>query len=96
MEETDFYTGSTLTMIAMESATQSERVNKACREAYEVLIGSFKDILVDGGIEETAAAGIAEMIVAAVEGAIVLSRTFHTADPLRRLADHIHQMIETS
>lgn len=93
MEKTNFYTGSTLTMIAMESATQSKRVNKACREAYERLIGSFKDILVDGGTEKAAATGIAEMIVAAVEGAIVLSRTFHTADPLRRLADHIHQVV---
>jgi TetR/AcrR family transcriptional repressor of lmrAB and yxaGH operons len=94
MEETNFYTGSTLTMLAMESVTQSERINLACREAYGLLIDVFKEILVSkGGMNEARAMSAAEMIVSAVEGSIVLSRTYRSANYLRRVADHIKGML---
>jgi TetR/AcrR family transcriptional repressor of lmrAB and yxaGH operons len=94
MEETDYHSGSPLTMLAMESVTQSERVNQACREAYDMLVDTFKEILVTkGGMEEVSASSTAEMIVSAVEGSIVLSRTHHSADYLRRVADHIEKML---
>lgn len=94
MEETNFYTGSTLTMLAMESVTQSERINQSCCEAYGLLIDVFREILVlKGGMEEARAISAAEMIVSAVEGSIVLSRTYRSADYLRRVADNIQQML---
>jgi len=94
MEETEFHTGSTITMVAMESVTQSERINLACREAYGMIIDAFKEVIMNSGMEEAKAAGIAEMIVAAVEGGIMLSRTYQSADYLRRIADHITQMLD--
>ncbi len=96
MEETQFHTGSTITMVAMESVTQSERINLACREAYGMIIGAFKDVLIQGGWEEAEAESIAEMIVAAVEGGIMLSRTYQSADYLRRVADHIQKMLAST
>lgn len=95
MEETEFHTGSTITMVAMESVTQSERINLACREAYGMIIDAFKGVLLNSGMEDAKAVGIAEMIVAAVEGGIMLSRTYQSADYLRRVADHIRQMMNT-
>ena len=89
MEETKFYTGSTMTMIAMETVSESKRINKACQEGYAMLIGAFKEKLLSGGMEESKASNMAEMIIAAVEGGIILSRTYHDANYLRRIADHI-------
>ena len=89
MEETKFQSGSPFTMLAMESATESKRINQACR----VLIGAFKDGLEKGGMEAARAESVAELIVSAVEGGIVLSRTYLSADHLRQIADHIEQMV---
>ena len=94
MEETDYYTGSTLTLVAMESTVQYGNINLACRQAYGNLINSFGQILSERGMDDAKARGIAEMIVAAVEGGIILSRTYHSADHLRRVANHIHQMLK--
>jgi TetR/AcrR family transcriptional repressor of lmrAB and yxaGH operons len=96
MEETNFHTGSTITLVALESATQSKRINLACRDSYSMLIGAFAKLIEGAGLAEARARDVATMLVAAVEGAIVLSRTFHSADPLRRVADHIHDMLQAS
>lgn len=94
MEETNFYTGSTMTMIAMETVAKSKRINQACQQGYTMLIEAFKDKLLSGGIDNTTSAGdMAEMIIAAVEGGIILSRTYQDANHLRRIADHIFQML---
>jgi len=93
MEETKFYTGSTITMIAMETVAESKRINKACQEGYAMLISAFKEKLLSGGMEESKANDMAEMIIAAVEGGIILSRTYQDANHLRRIADHIFQML---
>ena len=94
MEETKFYTGSTLTMVAMEAVTQSKRVNLACREAYQLVMDAFGEKLTQSGMEAGKAKATAEMIVASIEGSIVLSRTYQTADPLRRVADHVYMMLK--
>lgn len=96
MEETNFYTGTTMTMIAMETAAKSKRINQACQQGYTMLIETFRDKLLSGGMEATRAGDMAEMIIAAVEGGIILSRTYHDANHLRRIADHIFQMLEVN
>lgn len=94
MEETNFYTGSTMTMIAMETVVKSKRINQACQQGYMMLIEAFRDKLLSGGMEATRAGDMAEMIIAAVEGGIILSRTYRDASHLRRIADHIFQMLK--
>jgi TetR/AcrR family transcriptional repressor of lmrAB and yxaGH operons len=69
-------------------------VNLACREAYQLVIGAFGEKLMQSGMDAGKASAIAEMIVASIEGSIVLSRTYQAADPLRRVADHIYMMLE--
>lgn len=86
VERSGFSAGSPLTAVAMETATQSERINLACREAYEMLQTAFREKLLDSGFSKAQAEELGTFIVAAVEGGIILSRTFHTADPLRLVA----------
>jgi TetR/AcrR family transcriptional regulator, lmrAB and yxaGH operons repressor len=95
MEETNFYTGSTMTMIAMETVATSKRINQACQQGYRMLIEAFRDKLLSGGMDATRAGDMAEMIIAAVEGGIILSRTYQDANHLRRIADHIFGMLKT-
>jgi TetR/AcrR family transcriptional repressor of lmrAB and yxaGH operons len=95
VEASGFRGGGPLTTVAIETATTSERLNTACREAYQQLERVFEDRLVMGGFAEERAAPLATFIIAAIEGGIILSRTYHTGDPLRHVADQLGDFLET-
>ena len=93
IEVSGFRAGGPLTIVASETATTNERINLACQEAYTELREAFASRLRASGIEEGKAISLAWMITATVEGAIILSRTFHTADPLREAAQQLASVI---
>lgn len=82
VEQSGFAAGGPLMMLAAESVVSSERVNAACREAYGQMQAAFSNKL--SGNNE-----LAEFVLATLEGAILLSRVQHSADPLRRAAEHL-------
>ena len=89
VELSGFAAGSPLTAVAMETATQSERINLACREAYGMLQSAFNEKLLECGFTKAKSDELATFIVASIEGGIILSRTSHTADPLRLVAKQL-------
>ena len=93
VELSGFAAGSPLTAVAMETATQSERINLACREAYGLLQSAFNEKLVARGFSKIKAEELATFIVASIEGGIILSRTRHTAEPLRLVAKQLKIML---
>jgi TetR/AcrR family transcriptional repressor of lmrAB and yxaGH operons len=93
VERSGFAAGSPLTAVAMETATQSERINLACREAYEMLQAAFREKLLESGFPKTKAEELATFVVASVEGGIILSRVSHTADPLRLVARQLKMLL---
>jgi TetR/AcrR family transcriptional regulator, lmrAB and yxaGH operons repressor len=93
VELSGFSAGSPLTSVAMETATKSERINLACREAYSMLQSAFNEKLLESGYTKTKAADMAAFIVASIEGGIILSRTNHTADPLRVVAKQLRAVL---
>lgn len=93
VERSNFSTGGPLTAVAMETATQSERINQACRDAYGLLRDAFREKLLDSGFTKSKAEELATFITASVEGGIILSRTYHTADPLRLVARQLRILL---
>jgi TetR/AcrR family transcriptional repressor of lmrAB and yxaGH operons len=93
VELSSFSAGSPLTAVAMETATQSERINLACREAYGMLKSVFNEKLLDCGFAKLKSEELATFIVASIEGGIILSRTAHTADPLRLVAKQLKLLL---
>ena len=93
VEQSGFAAGSPLTAVAMETATTSERINTACREAYGMLKSAFNDKLIECGFTKTRADELSAFIVAAIEGGIILSRTSHSADPLRLVAKQLKVLL---
>lgn len=93
VEQSGFRAGGPLTAVAMETATTSERLNRACREAYSRLRDAFAEQLGAAGYPPARAAELAEFITAAFEGGIILSRTYHSGDPLRRIGRQIGMML---
>lgn len=93
VELSGFSAGSPLTAVAMETATKSERINAACREAYGMLQSVFNEKLLECGFTKIKADELATFIVASIEGGIILSRTYHTADPLRLVAKQLKALL---
>jgi len=93
VESSGFAAGGPLTAVAMETATKSERINLACGEAYTLLQSAFQEKLLESGYTKTAANELGTFITAAIEGGIILSRTYHTADPLRAVAKQLKTLL---
>lgn len=89
VEASGYRSGGPLMTVAMETATSSERLNLACREAYGRLQEAFAEALRAGGFAPERAAELAAFITASIEGGIILSRTEHSGAPLRRVADEL-------
>lgn len=96
VEASGFRSGGPLMTVAMETATSSERLNGACRQAYRMLQEAFADSFAANGFEGGRAEELATFVTAAIEGGIVLSRTSHSGDPLRRVAGELEWMLQAA
>ena len=92
VEASNFSAGSPLTAVAMETATTNERINLACRESYAMLVSAFREYFVEQGIEQ--ADQMATLVTASIEGGVILSRTNHSAEPLRIVAEKLGDIID--
>ena len=95
IEASGYRAGGPLTAVAMETATNSERLNRACRDAFERVITAFAERLVTEGTPAERARGLSVFVTAAIEGGIILSRTYHSGDPLRQVGDVLFEFMST-
>ena len=93
LEATGFQSGGPLTTIALETANTSDQLNRACRDAYQAIQEAFTQKLRRLGVPAEDAPPIAEFIMIAIEGGILLSRTRHNNEPLKRVADRMHDFL---
>jgi TetR/AcrR family transcriptional repressor of lmrAB and yxaGH operons len=90
VESTQFGAASPLTAASVETAVTVEPINLACRQAFGMILSAFQEKFVAGGFPEEQAAELAMYVTTVVEGGILMSRTYHQADPLRLAANHLH------
>lgn len=93
IEASGFRSGGPLTTVASESATTHERINLACQEAYAGLREAFAGKFRAAGIPAPTAESLAWTVTAAIEGATILSRTYHTGDPMRETGRQLASLI---
>ncbi len=86
--------GGPVTTVALESATTNERINAACCEVYTEWQAAFSSRLEQSGFEPKRAARLAALIIAAIEGGIILSRTEHNPAPLENVAEELALLIK--
>lgn len=90
----DYRAGGPITAVALETASLSERLNRACREAYSLWHSVFQAKLAQGGFPEEQAARLATLVMASIEGAVTLSRTHRSLAPLEQVAGELRRYIE--
>lgn len=85
--------GGPITAVALEAASTNERLRQACRDAYRAWRRPFADKLrPDYGDR---ADRLAALIIAAIEGGIVLARSEQSEQPLLDVADEIERLLES-
>lgn len=95
IEQSGFSAGSPLTTIALETATASPIINQACQDAYEQLRSAFDEKLVASGFPPEESRALSMVILAGMEGGILLSRTYHSGDPLRQAGAALAELINS-
>ncbi len=96
VERSGFEAGGPLSIVAMETVNSSERLNLVCRSAYQLLEQTFADKLRQSGYTQERAERLATFVTASLEGSIMLSRTKHSGEPLRIMADELMAFIQTA
>ena len=88
MEESGFHSGCPIATTLLETAPQSPAITAAGRRAIDGWIDVVAGVLAKAGMERREARSRAQLIVAAMEGALILSRVrrLHATHPRRREA----------
>ncbi len=87
----EFRQGGPITAVALESASTNERLRLACRDAYRAWRQPFADKLRPA--YGPRAERLATLIIAAIEGGIVLARSEQSEQPLLAVADEIETLL---
>jgi len=85
--------GAPIAAVALETANSSERLRASCQLAYEAFRLPLEEKLLAGNFPAERAYALALTITAAWEGAMILSRTERSAQPLRIVAEEIRTFL---
>lgn len=93
--EHDYTQGCAVAVTTMESASASEKFQRAVFHAFGTWTSALVNRLTRHGLPEDQAAALADAIVAAMEGATVLARAHRSPTPLRNAAAMLAVTIES-
>lgn len=93
VEVSGYRAGGPITTVALETAAHSDRLREACDAIYTAWIEAFAARLQAGGHSDSAARQTATVIIAAIEGGIILARTGRSPRPLEWVADAMGDLV---
>ncbi|MET8995164.1 TetR/AcrR family transcriptional regulator [Amycolatopsis sp. NPDC004169] len=94
LTESDFQRGCPLATVALDAAAASEPIRQACTDGYESWHVVLGDYLAGQGLSAGRADELATIVLAAIEGGLLLARTRRDLAPLRAVATHLHATLE--
>jgi TetR/AcrR family transcriptional repressor of lmrAB and yxaGH operons len=86
MEESGFHSGCPVATTLLETAPQSPTITAAGRRAIDAWIDVVAGVLSNAGMERREARSRAQLIIAAMEGALILSRIRLSTRPILDVA----------
>jgi TetR/AcrR family transcriptional repressor of lmrAB and yxaGH operons len=89
VEQSGFRAGGPITTIALETASSSERLRDECHQIYSGWQGTFASKLKNGGVPSDRADRLAVLIIASIEGGIILCRTHRSRAALEQIGQEI-------
>jgi AcrR family transcriptional regulator len=91
--ETEFRTGCTVAAVAVETNDDAPELVGSAAGVFGRWQGVLTSVLVRGGLSEERGARLAAMIVASLEGAIIMCRAQRSIDPLDAVAAELHDLL---
>ena len=85
--------GAPIATVALETAGRSDRLTAVCQTAYAHYQEAFAARFAASGMAPERAAQLALLVVAAIEGGFILSRTQRHAGPLRQIAADLRDLV---
>ncbi len=96
MKRSNFRDGCPIAAVTLDTASTVEPLRRHCGEAFASWIKTIASGLARAGIAESEATELATFILAALEGAIVLSRASKSVAPLQRTQRFVHHAVESA
>ena len=93
----NFCGGNPITLSALESSAQPTEfplLSHAAGQVYSELVQVFAEHLRGAGVAESRVGSFATMIVASIEGGMILARTSRNAAPLEQIAEEVYAMVK--
>ncbi|UOZ08061.1 TetR/AcrR family transcriptional regulator [Amycolatopsis sp. WQ 127309] len=94
LTESDFQRGCPLATVALDAAAESEPIREACADGYSDWHDILTAYLASRGLGQERADELGTIVLAAVEGGLLLARTRRDVAPLRAVAAHLHATLE--
>ncbi|MGQ7310609.1 TetR/AcrR family transcriptional regulator [Microbacterium arabinogalactanolyticum] len=94
VSRSDYRLGCPVSVVTLEMGAESERLRHACASAFESWIVPTAALLEADGIDAEGARSLATVIVATIEGAVIVSRAMRSPQPLESAADVVADLIE--
>jgi TetR/AcrR family transcriptional repressor of lmrAB and yxaGH operons len=93
VQASGFQAGGPITAVALEAASTNERLNTACRAAYHSWQTVIRQSLLAAGYEPVRAQRLGTVVIALIEGAIILSRSERNVGPLLDAATELEYLL---
>jgi TetR/AcrR family transcriptional repressor of lmrAB and yxaGH operons len=94
LTESDFQRGCPLATVALDAAAESEPIREACADGYSSWHEILTTYLAEQQLPAERADELATVVLAGIEGGLLLARTRRDLAPLRAVATHLHTTLD--
>jgi TetR/AcrR family transcriptional repressor of lmrAB and yxaGH operons len=93
IQASNYCTGGPITTVALETTACSERLREECDRIYIGWQAVLFEKLLSGGFSMERSKRLASLIIAALEGGIILCRTNRSPEPLENIAQELEILL---
>ncbi len=94
LAESDFTEGCPVATVALESTRESKAIAAASERAFDLWRGLLRDRLASLGVRKKRAAELATIVLANVEGGLLLARVSRSKEPLTLVGEQLASLLE--
>lgn len=94
LASSDFTAGCPVATVALDAAGDSGTIRSACDDVYQSWIDTIAGFLTRHGADAGRSSELAVVLVASIEGALLLARTRRDVAPLHAVGAHLRRTIE--
>jgi TetR/AcrR family transcriptional repressor of lmrAB and yxaGH operons len=96
LEASDYAHGCPVAAVALEVANTTEALREVCAEAFESWLSTLAQALAEAGMGRVVANQLALFGLSAFEGAMALSRTLRSTEPLVATGGTVAEIVESA